>query len=135
MEWWNGGMVEWWNGGMVGWWNGGMVEWWNGGMVLSKYKILTLRISNSPNITNIQISQIFKYHKYPNITNIQISQIFKYHKYSNITNIQISQISKLSLMSTNFIMDFLFGIGLPSLASSFELKEILKSPANIILTF
>ena len=71
VEWWNGGMVEWWDGGMVEWWNGGMVEWWNGGMVLSKYKILTLRISNSPNITNIQISQIFKYHKYPNTTNIQ----------------------------------------------------------------
>ena len=36
-------------------------------------------------------------------------------------------------MSTNFIMDFLFGIGLPHLASSFEVKKIVKSPANIIL--
>ena len=29
-------------------------------------------------------------------------------------------------------MDSLFGIGLPPLASSSELKKILKSPANII---
>ena len=55
----------------------------SGGTFLSKCKIPTLSISNSP----------------------------------------ISQISKLSLMSTNFIMDFLFGIGLQPLASSFEVKK------------
>ena len=49
--------------------------------------------------------------------------------------LQMSQIYKLSFMSTNFIVDFLFGTGLPSLASSFEIKKILKSSANIIILF
>ena len=47
----------------------------------------------------------------------------------------MSQISKLFSMSTNFDVDFLFEGGLPPLAPSFELKKILKSPANIIHFF
>ena len=43
--------------------------------------------------------------------------------------------SKLFFISTNFAMDFLFRSGLPPLASNFELKKILKSPAKIMLLF
>ena len=40
--------------------------------------------------------------------------------------------SKLSFISTNMTMDFLFRSGLPSLASGFELQKILEPPAKII---
>ena len=50
-------------------------------------------------------------------------------------NLQMSQISKISFTSTNFAMDFLFRSDLPPLASNFELKKILKSPAKIIRLF
>ena len=49
--------------------------------------------------------------------------------------LQIQQMSKLSFISTNFEMDFLFRTGLPLLASNFEFKEILKSPAKIVHLF
>ena len=38
---------------------------------------------------------------------------------------QISQMPKLSFISTNFAMDFLFSSGLPPLASNFELKAFI----------
>ena len=44
---------------------------------------------------------------------------------------QILEILKLSFISTNFAMDFLFGSGLPSLASTLELKKVLKSPVSL----
>ena len=40
--------------------------------------------------------------------------------------LQISHIFKLSLMSTNFVMDFIFGSGLPPLVSRFELKKDIE---------
>ena len=49
--------------------------------------------------------------------------------------LQILQMSKLSFISTNFAMDFLFRTRLPPLASNFEFKEILKSPAKIVHLF
>ena len=38
--------------------------------------------------------------------------------------------SKLSFVSTNFAMDFLFKSGLPPLVSNFELKKILNCEHN-----
>ena len=47
----------------------------------------------------------------------------------------ILQIPKLSFISTNFAMYFLFRSGLPLLASNFELEKILKSPTKIMRVF
>ena len=58
-----------------------------------------------------------------------ISQVYRKYIAS------ISQVYKLSLISTNFVMDFLFGSGLPTLPFSFELKKILKSPPKIVRLF
>ena len=49
--------------------------------------------------------------------------------------LQILQMSKLSFISTNFAVDFLFSSGLLPLASNFELKKMLKSSAKIVYLF